>query len=261
MELPIQISEMLPREPFFVLNDSGGKDSQAMRILLCGALRNRGISIQRDCIVVHAALGKVEWEGAMEHAQAGATAYGLGFMKAVAKRTLLQMVEERHAKRPEVPSWPSASCRQCTSDLKRGPIRREVRRLTKFTNRRLVINCIGERAQESPDRAKKPVLTLNKSLCTKSREWWDWYPIHGLSTAQVFQTIADAGEKPHPAYARGNERLSCVFCIFGSRNDLRNGAIARPELYREYVAMERKTGYTMHVSRISLPQLTGVEVA
>lgn len=252
---------MLAREPFFVLNDSGGKDSQAMRILVCGALRDRGVAIERHCIVAHASLGKVEWPGALEHARAGAERFGLGFITAVAKRSLLQMVEERHAKRPEVPSWPSSSCRQCTSDLKRGPIRREIRRFTKFACRHLVVNCIGERASESKERAKKSVLTLNKSLCTKSREWWDWYPIHALTTAEVFQTIADAGESPHWAYAKGNERLSCTFCIMGSRNDLRNGALLRPDLYREYVEMERKTGYTMHQSGISLPQLTGVEVA
>lgn len=255
-----EIRVLIQRGAFFVLNDSGGKDSQAMRITVCAALRHQGVQMERNCVVAHAALGRVEWPGALEHARDGAMRYGLPFLKCVAKRNFLQIVRERFASRPEVPCWPSASCRQCTSDLKRGPIRREVRRLAKFACRKLVVNCMGERAQESPSRAKKATLVLNKSMCTKSREWWDWMPIHSLTTQDVFSAIELAGEKPHWAYAAGNERLSCTFCILGSKNDLRNGAKQRPELYREYVQLERDTGYTMHQSRKPLTVLTGIEV-
>jgi hypothetical protein len=62
-------------------------------------------------------------------------------------------------------------------------------------------------------------------------------------------------KEPHPAYAAGNERLSCVFCIMGSRNDLAHGARARPDLFAKYVAMEKATGYTMHMSRKPLAEL------
>lgn len=58
----------------------------------------------------------------------------------------------------------------------------------------------------------------------------------------------------------GNERLSCVFRIMASKNDLRNGAIQNPELYREHVELERETGYTLHMSRQSLPELTGISI-
>lgn len=56
--------------------------------------------------------------------------------------------------------------------------------------------------------------------------------------------IARAGQKPFWA-SRQNERLSCVFCIMGSRNDLRHGAEQNPELYRRYVELERRIGHTM----------------
>lgn len=248
------------REACFVLNDSGGKDSQAMRILVLEALRRERVQVERRVIVAHATLGEVEWPGAMEHARAGAHRNGLQFLRCKARRTFFEMVEDRFAGRPDVPSFPSSAHRQCTSDLKRGPIRREVRRFARCCNWDVVVNCIGLRADESSSRAKKSPLVLNKALCTKSREWWDWLPIHGLSASVVFQAIKDAGEKPHYAYATGNERLSCVFCIMGSTNDLRNGAIRHPELYRKYVELETRTGYTMHQSRKSLPVLTGIEV-
>jgi 3'-phosphoadenosine 5'-phosphosulfate sulfotransferase (PAPS reductase)/FAD synthetase len=165
--------------------------------------------------------------------------------------------------RPGAPSWPSPQHRQCTSDLKRGPIDREVRRFVKAENDRrdhvmpinVVVNCTGIRAAESAARAKLEVFKTNKRNSVAGRDWFDWAPIHDLSTAEVFATIAAAGQQPHPAYAAGNERLSCVFCIMGSKNDLAHGALANPALFARYTELEARTGYTMHASRKSLTQL------
>jgi 3'-phosphoadenosine 5'-phosphosulfate sulfotransferase (PAPS reductase)/FAD synthetase len=165
------------------------------------------------------------------------------------------MAERRFAARPDVPSFPSAKHRQCTSDLKRGPIEREVRRYMKERGLSLVVSCTGIRAQESASRAKVQVLSWNERNSIAGREWYEYAPIHSLSTAEVFQTIRDAGQEPHPAYAAGNERLSCVFCIMGSRNDIALGAKARPELFARYAELEERTGYTMHMSRKSLRQI------
>jgi hypothetical protein len=44
----------------------------------------------------------------------------------------------------------------------------------------------------------------------------------------------------------------------GSTRDLRNGALHNPELYARYVEIERRTGYTMHQSRRSLEEITGI---
>jgi len=250
------VSELAARGAFFALNDSGGKDSQAMRLRVCAALGGFRVELA----VVHATLGEVEWPGALEHARDGAERRGLPFIVARARRGLLQMVTERHATRPGVPSWPSAKHRQCTSDLKRGPITREVRRYAKSRGLNLVVNCLGLRAEESSNRARKPALVRNTELSVAGREWWDWLPIHHLTTEEVFETIARHGEAPHPAYAAGNERLSCVFCILGSARDARNGAVHNPELFARYVEMERATGYTAHQSRRSLEEVAGLTV-
>jgi 3'-phosphoadenosine 5'-phosphosulfate sulfotransferase (PAPS reductase)/FAD synthetase len=243
------IEQLIAQGALFVASHSGGKDSQAMLVKLLEIVPAAQI------VVVHASLGEVEWTGALEHAEAQAIGAGLPFIVARATKGFLDMVEQRFESRPEVPSWPSASTRQCTSDLKRGPIEREVRRYAKEHGFSLVVNCMGLRAQESAARAKRVVLSQSARNSVAGRSWFDWLPIHDMTTEQVFATIAAAGQKPHPAYAAGNERLSCVFCIMASRRDLANGARNHPDLFARYVALEERTGYTMHQSRKSLAEL------
>ena len=87
------------------------------------------------------------------------------------------------------------------------------------------------------------------------RDWVEWLPIHSMTTVEVFNTIRNVGQQPHWAYAAGNARLSCVFCILGHPRDIANGARHRPELFAKYVEIEQRTGYTMHQSMRSLPEI------
>lgn len=251
------ISDLIARGALFVANHSGGKDSQAMLIEL---LR---IIPREQLLVVHASLGEIEWDGALELAQKQASDAGLPFIvaravdKTGAEKTLFSMVEHRFATRPDAPSWPSAKYRACTGELKTQPIEREVRRYMRERGLSLVVNCVGIRAAESPKRAKAVSFKLDADNSVAGREWYNWLPIHDMSTDAVFATIRDAGQEPHPAYAAGNQRLSCVFCIMGSKNDLIQGAKARPDLLARYVELEERTGYTMHESRRSLREIVG----
>lgn len=243
-----ELDQLVARGALFVANHSGGKDSQVQLIRL---LERVPVS---QMVVVHASLGPMEWPGAMELARDQACAAGLPFIVAKAAKTFLEMVERRFESRPEVPSWPSASTRQCTSDLKRGPIQREIRRYAKANGFKTIVNCLGLRAQESPGRAKRAVFSrmgISNSVST----WYEWLPIHDMRTTEVFAAIEAAGQEPHYAYALGNDRLSCVFCIMASKPDLRNGRIKHPELFEQYVALEQRTGYTMHMNRIPLTEL------
>lgn len=240
----------------FVINHSGGKDSQAMMIRLLRIIPRGRL------VVVHAALGEVEWPGALELAERQASDAGIPFVVARSVKTFFEMVEHRFTVRPgpNSPCWPSAKNRQCTSDLKRGPIQREVRRFMKENGFVNVVSCLGIRSQESKARAKQPAFQRNDSGCTRTREWFEWHPISELTRDEVFAIIAAAGQTPHPAYAAGNDRLSCVFCIMGSPGDIQNGARQNPDLLRKLVHIERRTGYTMHQSRIPLDVIAGVEV-
>lgn len=244
-----EIDRLIAAGALFVGNHSGGKDSQAMLVRLLERVP------AAQMIVVHASLGEMEWPGAMELARDQAAAAGLPFIVAHATKSLLEMVERRFESRPEVPSWPSASTRQCTSDLKRGPIQREVRRYAKANGYKVIVNCLGLRAQESPGRAKRAPFRRNERDSNSVNTWYEWLPIHDLSAPEVFSIIEQAGQKPHYAYAEGNDRLSCVFCIMANKRDLKNGRKLRPELFDKYVAMEKLTGYTMHMSRIPLVDL------
>ncbi|HEM6735079.1 TPA: phosphoadenosine phosphosulfate reductase family protein [Citrobacter amalonaticus] len=247
--IPKEISDLIRTGALFVSNHSGGKDSQAMLIKLLDVIP------ARQLVVVHASLGAVEWPGALELARDQAKAADLPFVVATARKTLLEMVSRRFENRPEVPSWPSSSTRQCTSDLKRGPIQREVRAYAKANGFKVIVNCLGLRAQESPGRAKRQAFRKNETDSNSVLTWYEWLPIHELKVEEVFATIREAGQEPHYAYALGNERLSCVFCIMASRNDLRNGGQHHPELLEQYAALEVHTGYTMHMNRIPIKEL------
>ena len=211
----------------------------------------RKIIPYNQIVVVHADLGRVEWPGVIDHIKANVDHF-INVVKA--NKDLLGMVKKRGM-------WPSAAYRQCTSDLKRGPIFKFIRNDLYRRGKGIAVNCMGLRAQESTARAKKIPFSFNKMQSCRGREVWDWLPIFDLSTAEVFQTIVDAGQKPFWTYER-NERLSCVFCIMGSLKDLRHGAEMNPALYREYVDLEKEIGHTIFTrgkEPVYLEEYTGVK--
>lgn len=256
--VPEDIKRLIDEGALFVSNHSGGKDSQVMLIKLLD------IVPVKQMVVTYADLGRVVWPGSKRLAQQQAENAGVPFIVAKANKTLLGMVEKRFYDRPEVPSWPSSSTRQCTSDLKRGPIQREVRRYAKENGFKTIVNCLGLRAGESTQRKNRAPFSkmgISNSVTT----WYEWLPVHKLTGYDVFQEILDAGQQPHYAYgleiinghpvATKNQRLSCRFCFFAEEGDIKNGAKCDPELLNEYDQMEIKTGYTMHISRIPIVQI------
>lgn len=226
----------IDRDTIYYLSHSGGKDSQAMYAYLARRLP------ASQLVVVHADLGEVEWRGVQDHIRATID-QNLHVVRAA--KTLLDMVRTRREKRPDAPSWPSSATRQCTSDLKRGPIEKFIRNDMKARGVTKAVNVMGLRAEESSARKKRDPWRLNARLSVAGRTVFDWLPIHDWSSARVFRQIQEAGQQPFWAYAAGNKRLSCVFCILGCDGDLRNGREHRPGLYRKYRALERETGYTM----------------
>lgn len=239
------IGQLIQRGALFVCNHSGGKDSQAMFLKL------RQMVPARQLIVIHAHLAEVEWDESEEHIRA--TIGDAPLIIAHPTKTFFQMVEHRG-------KFPSPSTRQCTSDLKRGPIEREIRRYLRehpeFGG--LVVNCMGLRAEESPGRAKKEVFKLNARNSQAGREWYDWLPIHSWPEAAVFKMIADAGQEPFWTYQMGMKRKSCCFCIMACQSDLTIAAQLRPDLYKRYCELERRLGFTLSMSQRPLPEITGI---
>ena len=248
--VPPRCGEMIRRGALVAMSHSGGKDSQAMTILLSRVIP------REQLLVVHAPLGEVEWRGTIEHIESTLPdGVPLILAPVTSGKSLLDSIEERGR-------FPSPSVRWCTSSTKRGPIERELRRHLlanpQFGGR--LVNAMGMRAEESAARARKLPWKRSDRNSKAGRSWYDWLPIFDLTEAQVFDVIRAAGQSPHPAYGMGMSRLSCVFCIMASRADLRTAARLQPALYRRYVRLEERIGHTLSPSGVPLPALTGVPV-
>ena len=242
---PVIIQSLIARGALFIVNHSGGKDSQAMTLKLVELVP------RRQLLVIHADLPGVDWEGLLDHIDA--TVFGLPVLVARAGKTFLEMVERRGM-------FPSPANRQCTSDLKRGPITKVIRSYLKAHPefRGLVVSCMGMRAEESAGRAGLAVLTSNARGSVAGREWWDWLPIHDWSEVQVFAAIKAAGQEPLWVYRAGMSRASCRFCIMASDADHRVAARIAPRAYRIMVETERQLNFTLSMSRRPLTEITGI---
>ena len=243
-----EFHELLDAGALVAVSSSGGKDSQAMTILLSR------IVPAEQLLLIHAPLGVEEWPGTQAHIERTLPeGVPLRLAHTASGKSLLARVAERGM-------WPDPMRRWCTGDLKRTPIERELRRHLKEHPRYggRIISAMGLRADESPRRRTRAPWVHNARNSKAGRRWFDWLPIHAFSTDEVFTVIADAGQQAHWAYHAGVSRVSCSFCIMGSRHDLSVAAHLRPELYARYVRLERRIGHTLSPSRRPLPAITGI---
>lgn len=231
---------------FIVINTSAGKDSQAMMDYVMGLAKQAGV-VDR-VIAVHCDLGRCEWPGTKELAEEHCKHYGISLQ--VVRREkgdLLVQVEQRGM-------WPDSANRYCTSDQKRDQVAKvhtalATQRITELAangeKRQIrILNCMGLRAEESPARAKKPAFQNDKRLTNGKRQVDIWLPIHNWTTQQVWDVIKASGVPSHAAYSYGMPRLSCMFCIFASRDALMIAGSKNPELLAEYVKVEAEIGHT-----------------
>lgn len=220
-----------------LVNSSAGKDSQAMldfvvELAAASACRNQ-------IVIAHADLGREEWPGTKELAIEHAAHYGLPIE--VVRREKRPLLEEVRARG----KWPSSTVRFCTSFYKRDPILKLMTRLNRrFGIGARILNCYGFRAEESPRRRKLPQFQANLRATNGRRHVDDWLPIQDWTLRQVWDRIAQAGTRPHPAYAKGMPRLSCRFCIFAPKAALMLSARLNPELFADYVAVEKEIGHS-----------------
>ncbi|MDH6189147.1 3'-phosphoadenosine 5'-phosphosulfate sulfotransferase (PAPS reductase)/FAD synthetase [Streptomyces sp. CZ24] len=260
---------------WLLANVSAGKDSQAMLAEL--VRHSRAAGVLDRIVVVHADLADAEWKGTRDLAAEHAAHYGLRF-EVVARNGsgLIDRIEERGM-------FPSADNRWCTSDFKRGPVRRLMTRLVReaeaagHRGRVRILNVMGLRADESPARRRllafshDGAYTCPCSYCAPRRAIADdhkarglpvpkhaktgwgasntlrhvdtWLPVHTWSTADVWSTVKESGLRVHPAYAAGMPRLLCVFCVLASRSALVRAAQLQPELAARYAALEARIGH------------------
>lgn len=255
--VPDEIEQGLSMGAALAISISGGKDSQA---LLNSAVAEYSRRYWPGAVfAIHAHLGRAEWSQTLSHCRKIARDAGVELI--IVRRSQGDLVDRWRDRMKKLegtgkPFWSSAMNRYCTSDLKRGPIEKHLRHFS------LVVSAEGIRAEESPNRAKQPVLAVRESItaqrlrglvpCEALEQWEQqgrlaltWNPIHHWSKEAVWEACgttledlerrrklyrsgdtdaAQEGWPAHPAYVFGNQRLSCTLCVLASRNDLLNGA-------------------------------------
>lgn len=213
----------------------------------------RGIPRSR-LIAVHADLGRSDWKETLPTVERHAQAYGLRLEVVRRERgDLLSHVRERRM-------WPGPTTRFCTSQHKTGPSNKAITRFVQEINvRRMVpkthllkrlgirpvrvLNVFGMRALESSSRKQQLIFERQHRESSGVRTIDRWLPIHDWSLEEVWDRIQDSGIDPHPAYAFGQSRSSCSFCILSSRADLIRAARMRPEFAREHAEVEADIGH------------------
>jgi 3'-phosphoadenosine 5'-phosphosulfate sulfotransferase (PAPS reductase)/FAD synthetase len=237
-----------------LINSSAGKDSQAMLTYLVELAQSQGAALER-LIVVHADLGRVEWQGVRDLAEEQARHYGLRFEVVSRAEDLLDQIVTRHrtlrAKGDTTtPAWPSSTARYCTSDQKTSQVAKLMTSLAAAHRSAgndgpiRILNCLGIRAQESAARAKKTPLGPDVPASNGRRTVTRWLPIFTWSEQEVWRAIRRSGVRHHPAYDAGMPRLSCVFCVLSGRKELILAARLNPSLAEKYLAVENEVGHT-----------------
>ena len=258
---------------------SGGKDSQTILGVMMRQIREQSWGGQ--VLAIHADTGG-EWHESLPHCRMLCEHYGIPLMVAVPHRSLPDHIERRclmmSKQQPRgKPGWPSPAQRYCTSDCKRGPIESVVRAafpaggkpgwpspscryctshckvdpISKVVRGEfpaalgLHILCVtGERREESPHRAKLLETEPDARLSAGRRTVTKHRPILDYTLPMVWAHISDTGLPRHVAYDRGNARVSCALCVMASKDDIRRGAEARPDLAERFLRIERQTGFT-----------------
>lgn len=228
------------------------------------AFLKRG-GFQNETYLIHADLGRMEWLETPAYMQTMSARYGVDLHICQKDHDLLEGIQRRAEKvAPDnIPPFPSAAARYCTAGWKRNTINTWLRHT--FPADVTVIQCIGLRRDESKGRAKTPDHCANDmaSAPTLGRTVLNWYPLAAWSTDDVWASLgispeqltavqeavkagatpAGAGWVYHPAYAYGNDRLSCSLCVLAGAGDIENGARHNPDLYRALVDLELSSGF------------------
>lgn len=245
---------------------SGGKDSQALLTAVVSWYKDLGLT--NKIFAIHADLGRAEWKETSAYTAQICQAHGLELVTVQAQHEgspidLVDKIELRHKQlkdsgRTNVVPFPSSMQRYCTADMKIDPIMHYLRNFERS------INIMGIRWEESKSRATKPIFERKEGMKKKGTpQGFTWNAIihytfanvleacgmseeqykHGRLQYQLTETIPSDWNL-HPAYAYGNDRLSCAICVLGSRSDVVNGVKHNPE-YAQYLhEKEQETGFT-----------------
>lgn len=152
---------------------------------------------------------------------------------------------------------PDLSVRWCSSYLKIDVMSMMIRNEERFLRGKTLV-ITGERAQESPARAKYKTFEADRSDNRDgprvSRHVDHWRPVLHWNERPVWQIIERHGIIPHPAYQLGWGRLSCMTCIFGSANQWATIRAVFPDRFEAIAKREEEFGVTIR-HKVTVRQL------
>lgn len=141
--------------------------------------------------------------------------------------------------------------RWCSSSLKIDVGRIALNNQKRFEGKRTLF-ISGERAEESPNRAKYPEFA--KHDCDRLKRHVDhWRAVHQYTKADVWGLMEEFSINPAPPYRLGFGRYSCALCIFDSDDQWATLNLLMPEMVGVAIAYERGFGLTIHRT-LSLPE-------
>lgn len=155
--------------------------------------------------------------------------------------------------------FPSSQARFCTERLKMDPMT-DFKRLI-WAEGINTIEWVGERAEESQARARKPMLQRIRQV--EGTTSIIYRPIHQLKAEDVFEIAARHNLDPNPLYLQGARRVGCWPCIMCGKDELINIANRTPEhiaRMREWENLVSKVSRQQAASFFSSSDVPGGDV-
>lgn len=119
----------------------------------------------------------------------------------------------------------------------------------RYNNLEKILVLTGERREESSNRAKYAEFETDRAHAPTKRIAMRWRPVIDWSEREVWAILKRHGVNPHPAYKLGWGRLSCMCCIFGSKNQWASVRKIAPTQFNELAAMEQEFNHTIHAKK------------
>lgn len=139
------------------------------------------------------------------------------------------------------------SVRWCSAYLKIDVMAAAIRNQERFNNSRTLV-ITGERGEESSARAKYNIFEVDRSdnRNGKNKRHVDhWRPIRDWKEQEVWAIMERWKVRAHPAYFLGWGRVSCLFCIFGNKNQFKSAYVVAPKSGDKVIAYETEFGVTI----------------
>lgn len=130
--------------------------------------------------------------------------------------------------------FPSRRARFCTEELKIEPMQNQV--LFPALRNGPVLHWLGERAEESPSRARKPRFIRDDA------GWWTWRPLLRWTLEDVINVHKRHCIRLNPLYYMGCSRVGCWPCCMAGKADLRAAFKADQDLRKRIEEAEALVG-------------------